>query len=106
MKWYTCPDFGPNSPAGAEQYDKRYRKVVWDIATEYQAHDWAWRYTTDSGATFDDALILNHNDLTAILNANPNAKNALPLKFREIEICDSSDDSVKKIIVLCSEMYE
>jgi hypothetical protein len=38
-------------------------------------------------------------------NANPNAKDALPLKFREIEICDSSDDSVKKIIVLCSEMY-
>jgi hypothetical protein len=109
MKWYTCPDFGPNSPAGAEQYNKRYRKVVWDIATEYQAHDWAWRYRPDPSFpdTFEDALLLNHDqDLMPILNANPNAKDALPLKFREIEICDSSDDSVKKIIVLCSEMYE
>lgn len=106
MKWYTCPEFGAHSPAGVGDYDKRYRKVVWDIATEYQAHDWAWRYTTDDGDTFDDALILNHDqDLIPILNGNPNAEAALPLKFREIEICDSSDDSVKKIIVLCSEMY-
>ncbi len=107
MKWYTCPEFGPHSPAGVGDYNKRYRKVVWDIATEYQAHDWAWRYTRDSGATFSDALILNHDqDLIPILAGNPNAEAALPLKFREIEICDSSDDSVKKIIVLCSGMYE
>lgn len=108
MKWYTCSDFGHNSPADILAYNHRYRRIVWDIATEYQAHDWAWRYRPNPSQpdVFEDALLLNHDDdLIPILDGNPNAEAALPLKFREIEICDSSDDSVKKIIVLCSEMY-
>ena len=112
VEWYVHPSLDSGgSPYGLNgDFEQRDRKFAWSIAHEFYGRDCEW-FSYD-GADWQSSVLIrdadspwssNHTLQTASLAGSITA--ALPLRIRELTICDDTDTE-RKILVLCSDMYD
>ena len=108
MKWFT--HFTVGASAGLTGLDDKRRRIEQFVAHEFWGRDVLYRAF---GSDWFDAVLFADRDIPGSANHTlqtltpggvANVAAALPLRVREIDICDG-DDTVRKILVVCSDMY-
>jgi hypothetical protein len=105
-EWYLHPTLQASGApfTNLTDFDDNRRKVAWSLRHEYYGRN--WEYLWNNGSSWVDGISLRNADFVTPLAAAVAGSRAaaFPLRLREIEICDSSDN-VYKIMVICSDMY-
>jgi hypothetical protein len=121
-EWFVHPSVGSGGSAtpGLTDPDDRKRKWAWYMSVEHWGWDLEWKLHSTNDITqpasdtdWTTGLILQQEDAYSIYaNSSPvqavlaaSRAAAFPLKFRELTICDDTD-TVRKICVICSDMYD
>lgn len=101
VRWFTCAS---SSVVDAWDFEHRHRRIEWYIRQEIRGYTWAFYHGSQNN--WSDGIKIENADFssppTATLAAN--LQDALPMRVRQIEICDS-DDTVRQILVLASDMF-